>query len=84
MSEIAVFDSNFRFARHSARMLEAVHPIRCTALPTTQATFIQFTRVSKSVQWFSLEGQFRTTDIGLMADFNWVLIRNFCPSWLTS
>ena len=46
--------------------------------------FIQFTSVRESVQLFSLEGQFRTPDIGVIADFNCVLMRNFCPSRLTS
>lgn len=73
-----------RLARHSPRM-----PKECrsdTTLNTVAQTsgFIQFTSVREPVQLFSLEGQFRTTDIGVMADFNCVLMRNFCPSRLTS
>jgi hypothetical protein len=35
-------------------------------------------------QWFSLAAQFSTTDIGVMAVFSCVFIRNLCPSLLTS
>ena len=75
-----------RAPRHRERIRQECRrwSIRYNTALLPKTTFIQFTMVCESLQWFSLEGQFSTTDIGRIADFNWVLTRNFCPSWLTS